>query len=192
MKYKEAFRIAKQIRWELSEFCARCEIAGSIRREKPQVNDIEIVAIPKVNRCFELKDYLYHQGRYTILKGSFPGRYMRLQRNANDTFIDLFFCTESTWWMIFLIRTGNADFSKFMVTRAKRMGYRVEGGKLYDKKGIPVEIITEATIFNILLFPWLPPWKRNLNYRGYQDISKEDPVAWMLRYHGSKHESSKK
>lgn len=47
MKHTEAYQIATRIKAELQPHCERIEIAGSIRRNKPEVKDIEIVAIPK-------------------------------------------------------------------------------------------------------------------------------------------------
>lgn len=47
MKYEDAILIAERVKAELEPHCERIEIAGSIRRKKPEVKDIEIVAIPK-------------------------------------------------------------------------------------------------------------------------------------------------
>jgi len=47
MKYSEILLIAEQVKAELQPHCIRIEIAGSIRRKKPECRDIEIVAIPK-------------------------------------------------------------------------------------------------------------------------------------------------
>lgn len=41
---------AERLRAELAQHCERIEIAGSIRRGKPQIGDIELVAIPRVDR----------------------------------------------------------------------------------------------------------------------------------------------
>ena len=46
MKYEEALKIAEEVKALLAPHCLRIEIAGSIRRKKPEVKDIEIVAYP--------------------------------------------------------------------------------------------------------------------------------------------------
>ena len=46
MKHENALVVATWLVNELRESCDRIEIAGSIRRGKPDVKDIEIVAIP--------------------------------------------------------------------------------------------------------------------------------------------------
>lgn len=47
MPLVEARVIALRLRGAMQPFCERVEIAGSIRRDKPEVGDIEIVAVPK-------------------------------------------------------------------------------------------------------------------------------------------------
>jgi DNA polymerase/3'-5' exonuclease PolX len=47
MKLQQAETISKNFLSEIKEFCERIEIAGSIRRRKPEVNDIDIVLIPR-------------------------------------------------------------------------------------------------------------------------------------------------
>lgn len=168
--YKEALKIAEKIKSELAPFCERIEIAGSIRRKKKEPNDVEIVAIPRGREAFELKHFLE---KFKMLKGSFPGKYIRLFRNEDSIFIDLFLCTVKNYWMIFVIRTGNAEFSHFLVTRAKKLDYRVKDGMLFDENEIPFEIESEKEIFDILRMKWIPPEKRNLTFGGYHEFTKK-------------------
>ena len=43
MEYNKALEIAEKTKAQLAPYCERIEIAGSIRRKKPDVGDIEIV-----------------------------------------------------------------------------------------------------------------------------------------------------
>ena len=47
MQLAAALKLAEKIAAELLPFCDRLEIAGSIRRQRPNVNDIDLVCIPK-------------------------------------------------------------------------------------------------------------------------------------------------
>lgn len=47
MRWTEAHEIAVRLEGALASACARIEIAGSIRRQKPEVKDIELVVIPR-------------------------------------------------------------------------------------------------------------------------------------------------
>lgn len=48
MKHSEALAVAEALRDYLAPACVRIEIAGSIRREKPEVKDIELVCEPSM------------------------------------------------------------------------------------------------------------------------------------------------
>lgn len=45
MKLEQALEIAEKVKALLAPHCERIEIAGSIRRKKPDVKDIEIVGL---------------------------------------------------------------------------------------------------------------------------------------------------
>lgn len=45
--HAEALEIAEEIKEALAHHCERIEIAGSIRRKKPEVGDIELLFVPK-------------------------------------------------------------------------------------------------------------------------------------------------
>ena len=47
MNLKEAKKIGTSVLNELNQFIERGELAGSIRRKKPNVNDIDLVFLPK-------------------------------------------------------------------------------------------------------------------------------------------------
>lgn len=135
MKYEDAIVIAGRIKTELAPHCERIEIAGSIRRLKPEVKDIEIVCIPKpydvglfqsgiaevINQWEKVKGELeYGVCKYT-------------QRILPDGIkVDIFFAEPGNWGLIYATRTGSADYShKVLAAGWVKRGYRSEGGYLY-------------------------------------------------------------
>jgi DNA polymerase/3'-5' exonuclease PolX len=48
MKLSQVKPIAEAVRSKLAPYCEECEIGGSVRRECPEIGDIEIVCIPKL------------------------------------------------------------------------------------------------------------------------------------------------
>jgi DNA polymerase/3'-5' exonuclease PolX len=92
MKLEQALEIAEKVKALLAPHCERIEIAGSIRRKKPDVKDIEIVAIPK-----PFDTGLFESGIATVVnkwqkvKGELPCKYT--QRILPEGIkLDLFFC----------------------------------------------------------------------------------------------------
>lgn len=47
MRLEQAQRLAQQLVVDLEPACERIEVAGSIRRQRSQVKDIELVVIPR-------------------------------------------------------------------------------------------------------------------------------------------------
>jgi len=127
--------------------CERIEIAGSIRRGKPDVGDIEIVAIPKFEErerrldmfttVTEAEDWLHLTCFGLRLDGVFSDR---LDKNGRPAFgskfkrllyrgfpLDLFVTTRECWGCIYLIRTGPAEFGQQLVLKASQGGWLPRG-----------------------------------------------------------------
>lgn len=161
--------IADRVRNELLPFCDRCEIAGSIRRRKERVKDIEIVCIPQ--QIIEqvpsglFKEFGLHPGfvdtvnRWPKVKGEPWGRYTQ-RLLPEGIALDLFMATPDNWGVIFAIRTGSAEFSyRVLATAWVRAGYRSEGGVLM-RNGAPTFVREERDLFELLGIPWVEPEAR--------------------------------
>ena len=164
--YKDAKEIADNIVLLLKPHCYRIEIAGSIRREKDIVNDVEIVCIPKpyqtglfqnglaktVNQWQKVKGELeYNKTKYT-------------QRILPEGIkLDLFFAEEGNWGNILLIRTGDWEFSKyFMGVLLPQKGYKQEDGFLkYNDKIIFCK--EEKELFLRAGIKYIEPQNRTIN-----------------------------
>jgi DNA polymerase/3'-5' exonuclease PolX len=72
MTLEEARDTALDLIREISPFCKRVEIAGSVRRQKEyHIKDIEIVIIPNNNWLHDLRKFImYYQGK-------FPSKYTK-------------------------------------------------------------------------------------------------------------------
>lgn len=122
MILQEARNIAINEWNKLKPHCDIIKIAGSIRREKPEVKDIEIVALPKI---VEIKDLFGAVTGYQrieqwsqevaklgeAVKGKPSGKYMQIKLSAYDIVLDLFMPDDFDYWRQFAIRTGSADWT---------------------------------------------------------------------------------
>lgn len=161
MKLEEAQVIAEKIKAELAPHCERIEIAGSIRRKKPDVGDIEIVAIPKP---YDVG--LFESGIATVVKqwqkvkGELPCKYT--QRILPEGIkLDLFFADRENWGYIFAMRTGSAEYShKILATEWVKKGYKSEGGYIYSN-GERIPIPDEKDLFKLIGLIYVAPELRN-------------------------------
>jgi DNA polymerase/3'-5' exonuclease PolX len=147
MELVRAKEIADKYKSILSPFCERIEIAGSIRRERPKVNDIEIVCIP---RPHDIAQFVYTVKKWTKIKGEPTGKYT--QRKLDEgIYLDLFIANKNNWGMIYAIRTGSAEYShKVLAVGWVKKGYMAKDGILYDKSGKPAFIREEIELFNLI------------------------------------------
>lgn len=158
MNYTQAKSIADRIVEELRPHCERIEIAGSIRRKKSDVKDIEIVAIPKP---YEVG--LFETGIATVVnkwpkvKGELPCKYT--QRILPEGIkLDLFFAEPGNWGLILAIRTGSAGFShKVLATSWVKAGYKSVDGYLYDNAGHRYYTREEKDLFRRIGLDYVEP-----------------------------------
>jgi DNA polymerase/3'-5' exonuclease PolX len=169
MILKKAEEIAESIRASLAPHCGRCEIAGSIRRKKSDVGDIEIVAIPKtipgdlfggnIARDPAFVDVVH---QWPGLKGSPYGKYTQ-RWIKGEIKLDLFMAVPDNWGLIYAIRTGSALYSHHVLAEAwVKAGYHGNGGMLRLQDGTAVPVREERDLFDMIGVPWMEPEKRNL------------------------------
>jgi DNA polymerase/3'-5' exonuclease PolX len=118
MELNKARNIAEKIVEELKPYCEIINIAGSIRRGKIEVKDIEIVALPK---CEE-SGLLFGESKREPMKSFYDKahslggivkggkRYIQLVLKE-DVKLDLFIPEHYDYYRQFALRTGSADYS---------------------------------------------------------------------------------
>ena len=162
MKLDQAMTIAERVKTQLMPYCDRIEIAGSIRRHKPEVGDIEVVLIPKP---YDIG--LFASGialivnTWTKVRGELPCKYT--QRMLPDGIaLDLFSATKKNWGLIYAIRTGSADYSHRVLARGwVRNGYKSANGML-SRNGVVVQVHEEHDLFRLAGVQWVEPEARDI------------------------------
>lgn len=166
--YNDILPIAQRLRAALAPNCERIELAGSLRRRKPLVGDIELVAIPcrptdllgaPLTGPTYLDRFLDDRAVHFTKRGE------KYQQFAYGRYtVDLFLATPATWGSIFTIRTGSADFSRWLVTAqphgAAPWGLVFQGGRLHAH-GRPLATPEEVDVFHALGLAYLEPNHRH-------------------------------
>lgn len=170
MILQDAIRAADPIFDRLLPHCTRIEIAGSVRRRKPEVGDIEIVCIPRVTREADLfsmgapkrddgfADAVRALG---IVRKGCPdvGKHIQIERGIGLQ-IDIFTATPRNWGLIFAIRTGSARYSHEVLARGwVRAGCHSAEGTMY-RGTTAIDLPEETDLFNLIGVPYLAPEKR--------------------------------
>ena len=117
MDLDRAQRIANEVSKRLSPYCKKkadgapyIEVAGSVRRKKPQVRDIDFVLVP--SDPWNLHHEIGGMGQVRMSG-------MKIMRvMAGSVQVDLYIADEKTWATLLLIRTGSAENNKRLCFRA--------------------------------------------------------------------------
>ena len=154
IELERAQRIANAVIKRLSPYCSRIEVAGSVRRKKPQVHDIDFVLIP--SDPWKLHSEILKLGQVRM-SGSKVTRVM-----AGSVQLDLYFADEKTWATLLLIRTGSAENNRRLCSRAKEMGWRLHaaGSGLFNERVERIAGDTEESIYGALGLPYQRPEER--------------------------------
>jgi len=125
-------QIASRIVEILQPHCELIHIAGSIRRQQPFVNDIEIITMPKKEKKNEdlfgsedeiiSRDFVEALAGITklIVKGNVQGRYMQIVLQNCNIILDLFLPVKVDYYRQLAIRTGSSDFSHKVIAHGWR------------------------------------------------------------------------
>lgn len=174
---------AEELRQMFDGCYERWCVAGSVRRRRPQVGDVEHVVIP---RFAEVSDgglfgsvkqvnLLWQRAEELVQRKVFGKAVYKTANGAQHRWGDkyrgltysgftheIFTATPENWGAILLIRTGPAHFSKDMVTKFLAGGmYRQQDGVLINvATGQPVNVPTEEEYFRLLGMPFISPEAR--------------------------------
>lgn len=169
-----AERFAIKIKSELSPFCDRIEIAGSIRRRRPVVNDIDLVVLPKAGREAALRERCTRNARRVQVDGSVtlivylpypPAGPEGLQLDiwiANQPTRDLFGGTPTNFGSLLLMRTGSREHNIHLICVAEKLGLKWNPyhGVFSGRQCVARE--TEEDIFRALGLAFVPPERREI------------------------------
>jgi len=153
MKLQQAETIAKNFLSEIKEFCERIEIAGSIRRKKPEVNDIDIVLIPRQ------REHLIQRIR-KISRVEVQGKKL-IRTEYSNVQIDAYFATEETWGILLLVRTGSKEHNIKLCQHAINKGMKLSSEKGLMKDGKVIASKTEEEVFQALGMDYVEPGERD-------------------------------
>ena len=170
MELEKAKDIAKKIKAVLETSCERITIAGSIRRQKPDVGDIELLAIPKYVAGDDMLDAKIQTMIYFDMLG------YRLNKLGSKTYgpknkllvhipsgigVDIFSTTEQCWPVALVVRTGGKVTNQRIATRALQRGMKFRAyGDGFDTPGGHNRCLSEREVFEAVGLPYLEPWER--------------------------------
>lgn len=176
----DAILLASVLKTLIGQYCERIEIAGSLRRQKEWVGDIELLYIPRFE---ERPDGLFDKKPVSLVDECLDAMLKagELQKRPSKTGVFTwgaqnklgihvetgipvdFFATDAVrWWVALVIRTGSKETNLRLTTGAQKRGGQIHayGSGVTFKDGREVTATSEQEVFDLCGVPYLPPEKR--------------------------------
>jgi len=170
MELEKAKAIAEELKGLLEPACRRIEIAGSIRRQKSVVGDIELLCIP---RYVDGIDQLDREIGALIIQRILG---FRLNKRGSRTYgpknklmvhlpsgigVDIFSTDEECWPVSLVVRTGGETTNKRIAMAAIRKGWHLRAyGSGFSTPDGELVCHSERDVFEFVGLPYKEPWER--------------------------------
>jgi DNA polymerase (family 10) len=159
--------LAVKVLSAIEPYCQKAEVAGSIRRKKDKVNDIDIVVQPKA-QCWikAIREIRRKFEAITEKQGTkLATLYVPFASKQGEGYlqVDLYRDSKRTWGILLLIRTGSAKHNIYLCNVAIRKGYRLAYSQgLLNEKGEVIASKTEREVFQALGLDYIQPEDREV------------------------------
>jgi DNA polymerase (family 10) len=167
MKSADAWPLAESVKKVLSPYCAQIEVAGSLRRGRDWVNDIDLVLLPKEGQLEPLRARCKQRakvvldGRQNLIVELDDRHVGRIQVDifiAQPESRDLLSHTPTNFGSLLLCRTGSTAHNIYLVEHAKRLGLTWNPYRgVFATDGSLLASATEEDIFRVLQLAPIPP-----------------------------------
>jgi len=150
---KNAEALTARVLAVICPYCERVQVAGSVRRKRPEVHDIDILLIPKPLHLASIVKAL--EPEKVLLQGPKLTRLL-----VEGVQVDLYVATPETWGAILLVRTGSPEHNIRLCSIARSRSMKFSAARGVIKEGRVVASRTEEEIFQALGIDYVPPENR--------------------------------
>jgi DNA polymerase/3'-5' exonuclease PolX len=141
----DALNVARACVAALRPACSELIIAGSLRRRKAEVGDVEVLYIPKIIEIADPEDFFGQKikaNAVDLILSALASEGLigkRLNKDGHTTWgdrnklavhgqsgipIDFFSATPENWWNLLVCRTGGAESNTAIAAKAKAAGWK--------------------------------------------------------------------
>lgn len=178
---RAALAVANELIALLEPVCERIVIAGSLRRGKESVGDVELLFIPAYETrqadMFASASYDMANERLgeLLMNGTLSKRPSKVGvftwslknklaiHGATETPVDLFATTAENWWVSLVVRTGSKETNLRLTTGARHRNRTLNAygcGVTDLLTGEVTPALSEQDVFELCGVPYLEPHER--------------------------------
>ena len=159
---KEAERLVVQVKAAVETQCDRIEVAGSIRRQKTKVHDIDFVVVTKNDAEWQkINEKLKHlKAKPNCSGNSVIKAFLPCQNGLFQ--VDFYRAKPQTFGIHLLVRTGSAEHNVWLAGYAISKGMRIKYSEGLIKDNSTIAGETEKGVFEALGLPYPLPSEREI------------------------------
>ncbi|HUF25804.1 MAG TPA: DNA polymerase/3'-5' exonuclease PolX [Gemmatimonadaceae bacterium] len=133
---------------------AAAELAGSLRRHREIVRDLDIVAACRAAPEQVAASFAHSPGVRAVVGGG--GRSLQI-RYVDGTLLDLHCVTPDEFAVALWRATGNDDHVRLTGEQLAARGLTISGDRLLDRVGARVPVADEPALYALAGLAWVPP-----------------------------------
>lgn len=178
----QAIEVARFLHEALKEVTERIIFAGSLRRMKQQVGDVEVLYVPKwieqqiglfpgdvqhINQVDVVLEELRHRRilrpRLGVLNQTCWGPKNKLAEHIPSGIpVDLFSTSTDCWWNYLVCRTGGEQTNRQIAVAAQQRGWKWNPYRdgFTDENGRAIRVESEKQVFDLVGLPYRKPEDR--------------------------------
>jgi DNA polymerase (family X) len=177
LNLEDAKFLAEKVCLVLQPLCDEIEVAGSVRRGKSEVGDVDIVALPKavdlpgglcgvvkVDPSTVWKNLIPKALVKSGLKLEVSGKELHRFSFPSGLQVDVYRARPETWGVILLIRTGSKEHNVKLCTLARSKGLMLSASQGVIENHNIVACRTEEGIFSALGLKFVEPKDREVHF----------------------------
>jgi len=166
---EKAQSLADEVVSNIRDLVKRIEVAGSLRRRKPMVHDIDIVLIPVEGRICETGFMsaipVFPTAIAMRLGEAMDAELLKkgeklLQMRIRDVQVDIYASCPRQWGVHLLRWTGSRRHNIELCKRAQELGLKLAVSEGLKRDDEVVASWSEVEIFEALQLPFREPWER--------------------------------
>jgi len=159
---QQAAKLAQGIGAAVQAHCERIEVAGSIRRQRPKVHDIDFVVLAKSDADWQrISEVLKRlKAKQNCSGNQLIKAYLPCQNGLFQ--VDFYRAKPTTFGIHMLIRTGSAQHNCWLAGCAISKSMRLKYSEGLIKDGVPIAGVDETGVFSALGLPCPSPAEREI------------------------------
>ena len=159
---EEADKLAEAIKAAVKAHCEKIEVAGSIRRQKPKVHDIDFVVVAKNDSDWKAINEVLRRlkAKPNCSGNQLIKSYVPIQNGLFQ--VDFYRAKPETFGIHLLVRTGSAEHNCWLAGYAISKGMRLKYSEGLIQNGKPIAGEDEKSVFEALALPFPQPTQREI------------------------------